>query len=64
MISSGNCVIDGSRETIMAALQEADRFAKETGLTDKQALQQLVGQVEGVDRRRQMELHRQGGLPR
>jgi len=54
VISSGNCVIDGSRETIMAALQEADRFAKETGLTDKQALQfrllaeELLGVVNGA----------------
>ena len=54
MISSGNYVIDGSRETIMAALQEADRFAKETGLTDKQALQfrllaeELLGVVNGA----------------
>lgn len=54
MISSGNCVIDGSQETIKAALREADRFAKETGLTDKQALQlrllaeELLGVVNGA----------------
>ena len=54
MTSSVNCPIDGSWEATMAALQEADRFAKETGLTDKQALQfrllaeELLGVVNGA----------------
>lgn len=54
MISSEKCVIDGSREAIMAALREADRFAAETGLTGKQALQlrllaeELLGVVNGA----------------
>lgn len=54
MTSSVNCPIDGSWEATMAALREADRFAKETGLTDKQALQlrllaeELLGVVNGA----------------
>ena len=54
MTSSVNCPIDGSWEATMAALREADRFAKETGLTDKQSLQlrllaeELLGVVNGA----------------
>ena len=54
MSTSAICPIDGSRGATSAALREADRFAKETGLTGKQALhlrlltEELLGVLNGV----------------
>ncbi|MBR2490157.1 MAG: hypothetical protein IKB65_01585 [Ruminiclostridium sp.] len=54
MKSSAICPFDGSLEATAAVLQEADRFAEETGLTGKQSLQlrllteELLGMVNGV----------------
>jgi len=52
--SSTICPVDGSRDATAAALREADKFAKETGLTSKQSLhlrllaEELLGVVNGV----------------
>ena len=54
MKSSAICPVDGSRDATAAALREADKFAKETGLTSKQSLhlrllaEELLGVVNGV----------------